>query len=63
MELLRFDSDTLNPKYQSRLDHIARRFLDVPVVCATAGEAVTPMAPAPVWAGLQMGDLAAAVAC
>ncbi len=63
MELLRFDSDTLNPKYQSRLDHIARRFLDVPVVCAAAGEAATPMVPAPVWAGLQMPDLTAAVAC
>jgi hypothetical protein len=68
MELLRFDSDQLNPKYQSRLDRIARRFLDVPVLCAAAGEAEADTTPArSPWADVHVpcgvGDLAAAVAC
>jgi hypothetical protein len=35
MELLRFDSTALNPRYESRIDSISSAFLDRPVVCAT----------------------------
>jgi hypothetical protein len=34
MELLRFDSNAPNPKYQSRIDDILSRFFELPVVCA-----------------------------
>ena len=36
MELLRFDSNTPNPKYQSRIDDILSGFFELPVVCARA---------------------------
>ena len=36
MELLRFDSNTPNPKYQTRIDDILSRFFEFPVVCARA---------------------------
>jgi hypothetical protein len=34
MELLRFDSGTLNPRFEPRIDQLLRRFLEHPVVCA-----------------------------
>jgi hypothetical protein len=34
MELLRFDSNAPNPKYQARIDDILSRFFELPVVCA-----------------------------
>jgi hypothetical protein len=36
MELLRFDSNAPNPKYQSRIDDILSGFFELPVVCARA---------------------------
>jgi hypothetical protein len=36
MELLRFDSNTPNPKYRSRIDDILSGFFELPVVCARA---------------------------
>jgi len=36
MELLRFDSNAPNPKYQSRIDDILSGFYELPVVCARA---------------------------
>ena len=36
MELLRFDSNAPNPKYQTRIDDILSRFFELPVVCARA---------------------------
>jgi hypothetical protein len=67
MELLRFDSDALNPRYQSRMDRIASRFLEVPVLCATDDALGVPAAAAAAWsrvaASSGTGDLAAAIAC
>jgi hypothetical protein len=35
MELLRFESNAPNPKYQARMARVERRLPDLPVVCAT----------------------------
>lgn len=40
MELLRFDSNAPNPKYQTRIDDILSRFFELPVVCARAAVGV-----------------------
>jgi hypothetical protein len=37
MELLRFDSGLLNPRFQARIDDIQSAILDRPVLCATGG--------------------------
>jgi hypothetical protein len=41
MELLRFDSNAPNPKYQTRIDDILSRFFELPVVCARRAAGVT----------------------
>jgi hypothetical protein len=37
MELLRFESNAPNPKYQARMARVERRLPDLPVVCAASG--------------------------
>ena len=37
MEVLRFDSRQLNPRYEARAQAIRRSLLGVPVVCASSG--------------------------
>jgi hypothetical protein len=41
MELLRFDSNAPNPRYQTRIDDILSRFFELPVVCARRAAGVT----------------------
>ena len=52
MELLRFDSNAPNPKYQSRIDDILSRFFELPVVCARRAAGVTSAIERPVFVPL-----------
>jgi hypothetical protein len=52
MELLRFDSNAPNPKYQSRIDDILSRFFELPVVCARRAAGVTSVIGRPVYVPL-----------
>jgi hypothetical protein len=52
MELLRFDSNAPNPKYQTRIDDILSRFFELPVVCARAAVGVPHAIPRPAFVPL-----------
>src|SRR4030095_11318489 len=54
MELLRFDSNAPNPKYQARIDDILSRFFELPVVCARRAAGVTSAAKRPAFVPLRL---------
>jgi hypothetical protein len=60
MELLRFDSNTPNPKYQGRIDDILSRFFELPVVCArAAADAAREFARRPEFAAMSLREACA----
>jgi hypothetical protein len=60
MELLRFDSNAPNPKYQTRIDDILSRFFELPVVCArAAAEASREFVRRPAFAPMRLREACA----